>query len=131
MPPAVAAAGITAAAGIGSSLLAGHAAKKAGQTQANAAQAGIDEQRREFDLTRGDLMPWLTAGQPALGGMLDLLGLNGADKQQSAITGLQNGPLFQSLYGQGKDAILQSAAATGGLRGGNTEHSLFNLGSDL
>jgi hypothetical protein len=131
MPPAIAAAAITAAGAIGSSLLAGHAASKAANAQSNAAQLGIDEQKREFDLSRGDLMPWLTAGQSSLGGMLDLLGLSGGDKQQAAITGLQNSPLFTSLYGQGKEAILQSASATGGLRGGNTEHSLFNLGSDL
>jgi hypothetical protein len=131
MPPAIAAAAITAAATIGGSLIASHSANKAADAQSDAAQLGIDEQKREFDLSRGDLMPWLTAGQSALGGMLDLLGLNGGDKQQAAITGLQGSPLFTSLYGQGKEAILQSAAATGGLRGGNTEHSLFGLGPDL
>jgi hypothetical protein len=92
---------------------------------------GIDEERRQYDTTRADLLPWLTAGQSALGGMLDLLGTNGADKQQSAITGLQNSPLFQSEYRQGTEAILQNASATGGLRGGNTQHSLANFGSDL
>lgn len=76
-------------------------------------------------------MPWLSAGSSALGGLLDLLGMNGADTQQTAITGLQNSPLFQSEYRQGTEAILQNSAATGGLRGGNTQHSLFNLGSDL
>lgn len=124
MPPAIIAAGISAAGAIGSSLLAGHASSQAANAQSQAAQQGITE-------TRTDLMPWLTAGQSALGGMEGLLGLSGAGAQQSAITGLQNSPLFTSLYGQGKQAILQSAAATGGLRGGNTEHSLFGLGSDL
>lgn len=124
MPPAIAAAAIGAAATIGSSLIAGHASSKAANAQSNAAQQGITE-------VRNDMMPWLTAGKSALGGELDLLGLNGGTTQQSAITALQGSPLFTSLYGQGKEAILQSAAATGGLRGGNTEHSLFNLGSDL
>jgi hypothetical protein len=131
MPPAIVAAGIGAAGAIGGGLLAGHASSKAANAQSNAAQLGIDEQKREFDITNSNLAPWLNAGQSALGGMLDLLGLNGADKQQASISGLQSGPLFQSLYGQGKEALLQSASATGGLRGGNTEHSLFNLGSDL
>jgi hypothetical protein len=75
----IAAAAITAAGTIGSSLLAGHASSKAADAQSNAAQLGIDEQKREFDLSRGDLMPWLTAGQSSLGGMLDLLGLSGGD----------------------------------------------------
>lgn len=121
---AIAAAVLPAAISAGASIIGGHAASKAANAQSNAAQQGIDE-------TRTDLQPWLSAGQSSLGAMLDLLGLNGSDKQQSAITGLQGSPLFTSLYGQGKDAILQSAAATGGLRGGNTEHSLFDLGSNL
>jgi hypothetical protein len=124
LPPAIAAAGITAAASIGSSLIGGHAAKQAANDQSKAAQAGINE-------FRTDLSPWLQAGQSAVGGLEGLLGLSGADAQQSAITGLQNGPLFQSLYKQGQNTILANGAATGGLRGGNMENSLANFGSDL
>jgi hypothetical protein len=112
-------------------LLGASASKKAAKVQASSFQSGIDEERRQYDTTRTDLMPWLQAGQQGLGGMLDLLGLNGADKQQSSISGLQGSPLFQSQYRQGTEAILQNASATGGLRGGNTQHSLANFGSDL
>jgi hypothetical protein len=123
MPPAIIAAGIGAAGSIATGLIGSHAAKSAANDQAKAAQAGITE-------ARTDLSPWMTAGQSALGGLEGLLGLSGADAQQSAITGLQNGPMFQALMRNGQEAILGNAAATGGLRGGNTEGSLFNLGQD-
>lgn len=126
---------IGAAAGIGGSLLAGGAAKsaanKAAEAQTQAAQIAADEQRRQFDLTRSDNAPWLAAGQQALGGQLGLLGLNGADAQQGAITALQGSPLYQSLDRIGTEGLLQNASATGGLRGGNTESSLYNNRSDL
>lgn len=112
-------------------ILGASASKKAAKAQTANFKLGIDEERRQYDTTRADLMPWLQGGQQALGGLLDIVGLNGADKQQASITGIQNSPLFQSEYRQGTEAILQNAAATGGLRGGNTQHSLFNLGSDL
>jgi hypothetical protein len=131
MPPAVVAAGIGAVGAIGGGLIAAHGASSAAHDQEQAAQAGIDEQRREYDQTRTDLLPWLNAGHTALGGMLDLLGLSGADKQQAAITGIQNSPEFASLNRVGEEAILQNASATGGLRGGNVQRSLYNQRSDL
>lgn len=57
-------------------------------------------------------------------------GQSAADAQQSAITGLQNSPLYQSLFRNGQNTILANGAATGGLRGGNMQNSLANFGSD-
>lgn len=54
----------------------------------------------------------------------DLLGLNGADAQGRAISGIENSPYFSGLVKQGENAILQNASATGGLRGGNTQGAL-------
>lgn len=106
------------------------AAQKAADAQVRAAQLGIDEQRRQFDTTRSDLMPWLTAGTQALDAETDLLGLDGTDKQAASIAALKDSPLFQSLFDTGEEAILANAAATGGLRGGNTNRSLADFGSD-
>jgi hypothetical protein len=131
MPPVVVAAGITAAAGLGSAIIGGHAASKAANAQSDAASAGINEQQREYDQTRSDLLPWLQAGQSGLGGELDLLGLHGGTSQQSAIDAIQNSPMFASLNRQGEQAILQNASATGGLRGGNVQSSLYNNRADL
>ena len=44
---------------------------------------------------------------------------------------MQQSPQFTSLYDTGADTILQNAAATGGLRGGNTQNSLAQFGSGL
>lgn len=92
------------------------AAQQAAGTQSGFAQQGIDA-----------LMPYLTAGTSALSQYGGLLGLNGADAQNAAISGIQNGAQFQQLQAAGNNNILQNASATGGLRGGNTQQSLGAL----
>jgi hypothetical protein len=104
---------------------------QAAQTQGQAAQAGIDEQRRQFDAARQGLQPFVNAGLPALTGQQDLLGLNGAPAQQAAIGGLTNSPQMQALQQQGENAILQNASATGGLRGGNVQGALAQFRPQL
>ncbi len=44
--------------------------------------------------------------------------------QMDAINGLANGSQFKALVGQGEEALLANAAATGGLRGGDTAGAL-------
>lgn len=127
----LAAAGISAGASILGGITGGKAAKKAAKQQAAMFQQGIDEQRRQFDATQANFAPYQTAGTQGLGGMLDLVGLNGGDTQGAAISALKASPAFTSLYGTGQDTILQNAAATGGLRGGNTQNSLAQFGSSL
>lgn len=61
---------------------------------------------------------------------ISAVGGDGAAAQQAAIDKLKGGPLYQSLYRNGEQAILSNAAATGGLRGGNTQGALYNLGAD-
>lgn len=60
-----------------------------------------------------------------------LLGLNGNDAQQQAISGIQNSAGFQSLLAQGENSIRQNASATGGLRGGNTQAALAQYSPQL
>lgn len=84
--------------------------------------------QNQYAATAPTYQPWMTAGTGALGAESNLLGLGGGAAQQAAITGLQQSPYFQSLYNQGTQSVLQNAAATGGLRGGNTNASLYNLG---
>lgn len=116
--------------GITGSTAAGEAAQAAAQMQAATAQAGIEEQRRQFDLTQELLGPFVQAGVggEGVGGALEaqqaLLGLLGPEAQQTAISGLEGSPLFTSLVGQGEEALLQGASATGGLRGGNIQGAL-------
>ena len=106
------------------------AIKKATKAQVEALDKAIGEQRRQFDLTRSDFQPYLGAGVKAIGGLGDLLGLNGDDKAGAAIAALKWSPIYQSLYNNGLEAVLQNASATGGIRGGNTERGLAGFGSD-
>ena len=108
---------------IGSAIQSRAAGKAAGQ-QADAAQAGIEEQRRQFDRLQELLSPYVQAGQPALQAQQALLGLGGPEAQQQAIAQLEGSPMFQALARQGEEAMLQQASATGGLRGGNLQAAL-------
>lgn len=106
------------------------AADKAAQLNYNAAMAGIAASERQFDQTRTDYAPFREAGYGALDRMSDLIGLGGQEAQQSELDLLRASPLFKSLYGAGEEAVLANASATGGLRGGNTQRSLYDLGED-
>lgn len=180
MPFAVAA---SVGVGLYSANKSGKAAKNASSQQADSAQAGIDEQSRQFDAIRDLLNPYVEAGvghaagfdsksylaanpdvaadpywsrnaeehynqmgkaEGRAGPMLtdtrntgslfaqqNLLGLNGNDAQQQAISGIQNSSGFQSLLAQGENSIRQNASATGGLRGGNTQAALAQYSPQL
>ena len=129
-----------------------NAASKAAGAQTQAAEAGIDEQRRQFDAVRQLLSPYVQAGGGALGayapyqeagaGALPTLqqyaqagapaleqqqaiaGLLGPEAQQAAIAAIEGGAGFQAQVQQGEEALLQRASATGGLRGGNIQAAL-------
>lgn len=128
------------------------AASKAAGAQTAAAEAGIEEQRRQFDVVQELLKPYVSAGTTALGGfgpyqqagagaipILEqyaaagapaleqqqaLLGLRGPEAQQAAISGIEQGAGFQAQVRAGEEALLQRASATGGLRGGNIQAAL-------
>jgi len=125
------------------------AAQSAAQTQAQAAvqgteasvraaELGIEEQRRQFDKVQELLRPYTQAGTTALEGLSPFaaagapalqqqqafLGLQGPEAERAAIERIQGSPTFQALQQQGENALLQSASATGGLRGGNIQGAL-------
>ena len=126
----------------GSQLIGGvmqsQSAGKAADAQSEAAQRGIEEQRRQFDAVQeilrpyvqagttaiGGLQPYAAAGAPALEQQQALLGLRGPEAQQAAIAAIEQGAGFQAQVRQGEEAILQGASATGGLRGGNIQAAL-------
>ena len=121
---AVAVAGGTLIGGYMSSQAQGDAAATAAQAQTQASDAGISEQRRQFNAVQALLKPYVDAGGGALTGQKDLIGLNGSGPQSAAIGALANGPQMQALTQVGENSILQNASATGGLRGGNTQAAL-------
>jgi hypothetical protein len=198
--PGPAAAGV--AGSVAQGVIGSRSAKKAGQAQQAAANAQIEESRRQFDTIQGLLRPYVSAGNVALQAQLDLMGIGGgggtspaieafaiggtpgtgpqaaslqtmmngmmgipnaqgtpgtaggtqyrvngqtfgtleeaqafananrtggmsaADAQRAAIDRLANGENFRALQAQGEYGLMANAAATGGLRGGNTQAAL-------
>jgi hypothetical protein len=112
---------------LGAELWSSNQANKGNKDAANAVQAGqqsgIDEQRRQFDLTRQDMAPWLSAGTDALGKQTAFL--NGD------WSGFQNSPDYKYALSQGLDSIDHRAAARGGLFGGGNTRDAMTFGSGL
>lgn len=100
------------------------ASESASNAQSAASAAAVEEQRRQFDALQKLISPFVNQGTSALAAQGNLLGLNGNRAQQSAIDALNNSAQMQSLVKTGENAITQNAAATGGLRGGNTQAAL-------
>jgi hypothetical protein len=115
---------------VGSSMQASAAGEAAG-IQSGAAQAGIEEQRRQFDAMRELLKPYTEAGLPALEAQQAFLGLKGPEAERAAIERITGGETFQALASQGEEALLQRASATGGLRGGNIQGALAQFRPQL
>ena len=122
---------IGAVASIGSSVIGAKGAKKAGQAQERAAMAGVEEQRAAREELRTLLQPYVAAGSPALQAQMEALGLAGPGSQEAFVQQQEQSPIFQALARQGEEAMLQQAAATGGLRGGNLQGALAQFRPSL
>jgi len=110
--------------GITGAKSAGEAAQQGAATQAAAAGAGIEEQRRQFDKLVELMTPYIQAGTGAMGQQQALIGLSGPEAERAAIERISGGETFKALAAQGEEALLQRASATGGLRGGNVQAAL-------
>ena len=91
----------------------------AADVQAEASLAGIEEQRRQFDISQQQAAPFREAGVGALGQQQALLGLSGQEAQQTAFAGLEDSPGQRFIRDRQERALLRNASATGGLGGGN------------
>lgn len=73
--------------------------------------------------------------QEGLQGLAGIYGLpGGTGTQQEAINQAQQSPLYRSLMsglGLGEEQIMKNAAATGGLRSGNTQYNLADYATRL
>lgn len=120
--------GIMAVGSLGASMWgASSASKRAkkGQKRAMRHELAMFLRRKEM------MQPYLDAGRQALGEQSAFLGLDGPEAQQAQIDQVQNSPMFQSMLQQGETSLLQNAAATGGLRGGNTQAALAQFSPQL
>jgi len=100
------------------------AAKKAGRAQVQSAEAGVAETRAAREELARRLEPYAAAGGPALQAQMAALGLSGPEAQAAFTAQQEASPIFQALARQGEEAMMQNAAATGGLRGGNLQGAL-------
>lgn len=100
-------------------LLGMDAADDATDAQVAAIRAAIEEQRRQFDLTRSDLMPWLEAGQGAL------------DRLQDPQNAFMASPDYEFVRSEGTRDIGNSFAARGGAASGNALRALAEFNSGL
>ena len=86
------------------------AAKSAANAQRDAQMQAIDEQRRQYDLSRSDEMPYMQAGRDALA---QLQALNSGD-----FSSFHAAPDYQFALTQGLQGLDRSAAARGSLYSG-------------
>lgn len=107
-----------------SGMMGSKAAGKAADVQAGAATAGIEEQRRQFDITQANLQPFQEAGVGALAQQQALLGLGDQPAQTESLEAFADTPGQQFLRQQQERALLRSASAIGGLGGGNIRTAL-------
>jgi hypothetical protein len=110
------------AASLGSALLGSSAAKKGANAQLAATQAATEEQRRQYDLSRGDFAPWREAGGQAIGSLSAML-QPGYDHTTS--------PGYQFRLDEGRRAMEGSAAARGSLMSGGTLKDLVRFGQGI
>jgi hypothetical protein len=97
--------------------------KEANKGASKGANAQVGEQRRQYDQTRTDLMPWLQAGQGALTQMQQLNAGN--------FDSFKTSPDYQFAYDQGMQSLDRSAASRGGLYSGGHSADLMKFGSGL
>lgn len=98
------------------------AARSASRAQQQSADAATAEQRRQYDQSRADMMPWLESGRA---GLNDLNRLAAGDSSQ-----FFTDPGYNFARTEGQRGIERSAAARGGATGGNALRALsqFNQG---
>jgi hypothetical protein len=106
------------AAQLGGSWLQSQGARDAARASAAGDAAAIAEQRRQFDLTRADQMPWLTSGVSALGRLNDP-------------TAFTQSPGYQFVRGETLRDTNNQFAARGGALSGNAQRALQDRAGNL
>lgn len=101
-----------------------NAAAEAARIQAAAAEKALAENKRQFDVSRSDQLPWLQSGGRALSKQEALTGLGGQEAQRQAYAQFEESPGQAWLRDQTMQGVLNQSAAIGGLGGGNVRREL-------
>ena len=122
-------------AGIGTSIWSGNkqadAASDAAKLQAAGQAAALEELKRQFDLSRADQMPWLTAGKDSLAQLAALMAPGGALTRKFGAADFEADPGYQFQLAEGEQAANRAAAARGGFNSGRTLKELMRYGQGL
>src|SRR5262249_31640867 len=131
MPWAVAAAGVTAAAGLGSAAMqSGNAGRAAGISQRNL-ELMLPQMQQNYNKANQLLQPYVDVGPGAVKLQQDLLGLNGPDAAAAARQTFQTSPGYQWTVDQAMRATNASAAQGEMLHSGATLKALQDRASNL
>lgn len=111
---------------VGASLIGGLVSSNAGDDAADAQERAnalaMEEQRRQFDLSRSDLEPWRQAGGWALGEQQDYL--------RGDMSGFINSAGYQAANRNGLAMLEAGATANGNLFGGGADADRIQFGQD-
>ena len=114
--------------GVVGSYIGSQASKDASAQQQASAQQGIESQEAMFDKSLELQQPYREAGYEAIQG---LQGLADPNQRGQMLNDYYAGDEYQALQGQQNEQALRNAAATGGIRGGNTQAALANIAPSL
>lgn len=110
------------------------AANKAAKSAAAAQVYGIDQStalaREQLDYIKSIMAPYQQAGQAALPALQGYIN-QPADKFNFDYQGYFNSPEYAALSGQQNEQALRMGAATGGIRGGDTQAALATIAPQL
>ena len=101
---------------------------RAASAEVAGAQLGIDEIRRQFDVTQENIQPFLAAGTGALGAVQEGATVQGLESIISEILG---GEAFGSLVGERQTALQGQLAAGGLTRSGTALEEAAAIPTDL
>lgn len=125
MSAVAAAIGGAAVLGVGGAMIGASATRDAAQQQADAARNAAGLQYQMYEQQRQDQAPWRAAGESALKDMQ-----NPAFQRDFSMQDFQQDPGYQFRMDQGQKALEASAAARGGLMGGNFGTALSQYGQN-
>lgn len=135
---ALIAAGVAAAGGITSAVVGSKAAKSATEVQKQSTDEAIAEQKRQYDQSRTDQLPWLQQGQVSLaqlgqglapGGSLSTP--YGSNFAPPTLADAQKEPGYDFAQRAGEQAIKRGASAAGGAFSTGELANLSKFNSDL
>ncbi len=107
-------------------------ANKAADAQSKAAQQALMFQQQQYAENKANVQPFITGGQGASNLLQSFYGLGGDQALgQSALERFYQSPDYQFALKGGRDALDNSAAAKGGVLGGNQIRAQTEYGSGL